>query len=186
MNRYPLEKTLKDGTKVLFREAGRDDDLKLLQFYRSLPVEDRQYLRTDLTIMENVRRRLDPGPSENIWRLVAECDGRICADGTLIAPVSGWMRHTCEIRSIVQPGMRGRNLGSYLLWELFEKTLNEQYRILYTEVAPEQARSVKTLEDLGFQMVLRRRDHIKDTSGRMHDLCIYAKDVKRIDRKSVV
>lgn len=180
MDRYPMERTLKDGSIITIREVGKEDELKLLNFFKSIPVEERQYLRTDMTSMEHLRRRMNPGPSMMTWRLAAEQDDKIWADGTLTAPTSGWLRHTCEIRCIVHPKYQRKNVGSHLLWELFQKTLSDQYRIIYCEVVPEQVQAIKVLEDLGFKLVLKRSNHVKDLSTNKHDLCVYAKDVKKM------
>jgi GNAT superfamily N-acetyltransferase len=180
MDRYPLERKLKDGTTITIKEMGPEDDLKLLNFFKSLPVDQRQYLRLDVTTMENLRKRLNPGHNVKIWRLIVEHDDKICADGTLYAPAKGWERHTCEIRCVVHPEFQRRNVASHLLWELFQKTLGEQYRIIYCEVVPEQKQAIKVLEDLGFKMVLKRANHVKDLSTLKHDLLIYAKDTKRM------
>ncbi|MBU0754739.1 MAG: GNAT family N-acetyltransferase [Planctomycetes bacterium] len=180
MDRYPIERKLKDGSTMVIKEATKDDELKLLNFFKSIPKEHRQYLRTDVTTMENLRKRMNPGPTTWTWRLVVEQDNKIWADGTLYAPTSGWLRHTCEIRCIVHPDFQRKNAGSHLLWELFQKTLSEQYRIIYCEVVPEQKEAIKVLENLGFNLVLKRPKHMKDLTGEKHDFWIYVKDVKKM------
>jgi L-amino acid N-acyltransferase YncA len=178
MDRYPREKTLKNGSCFTIREPSKEDELMLLNFFKSLPVGDRQYLRMDVTQLENLRRRMTPTPEVKIWRLVAEHDGKIWADATLSAPATGWSRHTCELRCIVHPDFQKKGLGSVLMWELFQKTLSEGYRILICEVVPEQSIAVKVLKDLGFRQVMNRKNHVKDLAGQKHDLQIYTMDVK--------
>ena len=96
MDRYPREKTLKNGSRFTIRELQAEDEIKLLNFFKSLPLEERQYLRMDVTQLENLRRRMNPSSEVKIWRLVAEHDGKIWADATLSAPAirpsSRWPR----------------------------------------------------------------------------------------------
>lgn len=178
MDRYPREKTLKNGSRFTIRELQAEDEIKLLNFFKSLPLEERQYLRMDVTQLENLRRRMNPSSEVKIWRLVAEHDGKIWADATLSAPAIGWNRHTCELRCIVHPDFQKKGLGSVLMWELFQKTLSESYRLLICEVVPEQSIAVKVLKDLGFRQVMVRKNHVKDIGGQKHDMHIYTMDVK--------
>jgi len=120
MDKYPLEKTLKDGSRVQIREMHAEDEQKLLEFFKDLPLEERQYLRMDVTRRENLHRRMNPGPFRRIWRLASEHEGRIIADATLYGAAVGWMRHAAEIRWLVHPDFKRKGLGSILLWELFQ------------------------------------------------------------------
>ena len=112
-------------------DGSAEDEAKLLAFFRSLPMEVRQYLRMDVTLLENLRKRMNPGPFQRFFRLVAEQEGRIFADATLCGPVTGWMRHTCEIRCIVHPDFQNKGLGTHLLWELFQKSLSEKHYLVF-------------------------------------------------------
>jgi RimJ/RimL family protein N-acetyltransferase len=175
-----LEKALKDGSKVLIREMHAEDEQKLLEFFRDLPLEERQYLRMDVTIRENLQRRMNPGPFRRIWRLVAEHEGRIIADATLYGASAGWMRHAAEIRWIVHPDFKRMGLGSILLWELFQKSLSEKYHLVFCEVVPAQTVAIKVLENLGFKQVMVRPNHIKDISGKKRDLHVYVLNIKEL------
>lgn len=178
MTHYPVEKALKDGTLVTIREVHAGDEEKLLSFFRDLPMSERQYLRMDVTVPENLERRLNPGPFQRVFCLGAEKDGVIVAEATLAGPSAGWMRHTAEIRCIVHPRFRNRGLGYLLLWELFCKSLSDRYRLVFCELVPEQSTGREVLEKLGFKEVLIRRNHVKDVTGTKHDLHIFFMDIQ--------
>lgn len=172
-----IEKKLKDGTLINVRESVSTDFEKFLEFFRSLPEEDRQYLRIDVTDPKYVRLRMNPGPFQWCWRIVAEKDGKIYGDATLCGHRNGWMRHAAEIRCIIHPDFRRKGLGALLLRELFLKCLSDKMEMIYCCVVPEQKTAITVLERLGFKRTMVRTNHIKDIQGRRRDLYIYSKNV---------
>jgi len=178
MENAQVEKTLKDGSTILIREMTVDDDQKLFEFFNSLPLNDRLYLRIDVTKIENIRKRMDMGALYNNWRLVAEKDGKIWGDATLCSPKTGWSRHTCELRSIVHSEYQGKGLASAMVWEIFKKALSNKVHMIRCEVVPEQERAIAMLKKLGFKKVLVRPKQVKDIVGDTHDLLIFSLDVK--------
>lgn len=180
MDRYPLKKKLKDGTEVTIREMIPEDEEKSLAFFRSLPEEQRQYLRMDVTQVENIKQRMTPGPFLNCWRIVAEKDDAIWADATLCSKDTGWMRHTSEIRCIIHQDVKRNGLGSIMLWELFQRALSEGTHMVYCLVLPKQSAAIAVLDKLGFHKALVRPQHVKDLKGNKHDLHVYVKDVKEM------
>jgi RimJ/RimL family protein N-acetyltransferase len=153
---------------------------KSFEFFKSLPLEDRQYLRSDVTDIEQIKLRMNPGPFFSIWRLVAEEKGRIIADATVCRHVTGWMRHTSEIRCIIHPSYKRKGLGSLLIWELFQKTLSDKTHMVFCDVMPEQKAAIAVLERLGFKLSMIRPNHVKDISDKKHDLYIYTKNVQEM------
>ena len=84
--------TLHDGREVQIRQPGLEDLEKLMAFLTRLPDDIKQYLRYNVHNHEILSRRLKEVDSDNHWRLVAELDGRIIADGTLDRDAYGWTR----------------------------------------------------------------------------------------------
>ena len=63
--------TLKDGKKVIIRPLTSKDLDKLMAFYKTLPPEDRKYLRVDVTDRKIVAERIprtDQGP---VFRIIS-------------------------------------------------------------------------------------------------------------------
>ena len=73
--------TLKDGTKVLIRDLHLDDLDKLMKFYRSLPADDRVYLKVDVTKRKVVEQRLKLIEAGTVFRIVALHEDEIIGDG---------------------------------------------------------------------------------------------------------
>jgi len=183
MEQTRLEKTLKDGSKILIREMTPADDQKVFEFFKSLPREHRLYLQFDVTNMENIERYMAMRMRYDKWRLVAEQDDKIYAEATLSSPKSGWMAHTCDIRCIIHPDFQGKGLGKAMLFELFQKALSNKVHMIKCEVAGPQVQAVKVLEKLGFQQTATRSNQVKDLTGQLHDQMIYTLNVKAMWNK---
>lgn len=180
MVNYPIAFKLKDGTPVTIREMAPADEKKSLEFFRSLPFEERQYLRIDVTQPENIHNRMNPGPFQYCWRLVAEKDDCICGDATICRHTAGWKRHISELRCIILPEYQKQGLGKRLLFELFQKVLQDKTEMILCEVVPEQKGAISVLEKLGFHLAMRRPNHVKDVNGEMRDLLVYKMDVTEV------
>ena len=62
LENFPRMITLRDNTALTLRLMTRDDQFGLYEFFMSLPLEDRRYLRNDVTdrkVIENWTRSLD-------------------------------------------------------------------------------------------------------------------------------
>jgi len=84
------KETLKDGTKVTIKELTSDDLDRLMRFYRSLPEEDRKYLRVDVTDRGVVAKRIKLIKEGDVVRIVALHDDQIVADGALELSEEEW------------------------------------------------------------------------------------------------
>jgi len=73
--------TLKDETKVTIRELQIKDLDRLMKFYSGLPLEDRKYLRIDVTNRGVVQQRIELTKEGNVFRLIALHNDEIVADG---------------------------------------------------------------------------------------------------------
>ena len=180
MVNYPLNIKLNDGTPVTIREMTCGDEQKSLVFFQSLPYQDRQYLRMDVTNLENIKNRMNPGPFQNCWRLVAEKDDSILADATICGHRAGWQRHVAELRCIIHPECQRKGLGKKMLFELFQKVLQTDAEIIFCEVVPEQKSAIAVLEKLGFRLSMTRKGHVRDINGQIHDLLIYTMNVSQM------
>ena len=177
---HALDHSLKDGTSVTIREMAPGDEGRSLRFFQSLPRRERQYLRMDVTRPENIRSRMNPGPFKKCTRLVAEKDGQFLADATICQNVKGWRRHVAEIRCIIHPEWQQKGLGKRLIFELFQRILQEKTEMIVCEVLPTQEAAIKVLEKLGFRRSMVRSGHVKDLNGERQDLYIYTLDVGRL------
>ena len=86
MEKYPKNFVLKDGSEIIVREFNQDDMDKLMIFFSKLPVEDRMYLRCDVTNKENIVKRFNHINSYMMYMLVALHDDKIIGQCNLSRP----------------------------------------------------------------------------------------------------
>ncbi|MFH1006598.1 MAG: hypothetical protein V1800_03735, partial [Candidatus Latescibacterota bacterium] len=75
--------TFKDGTQVTLRRLHIDDLDKLMAFYEALPLEDRKYLRIDVTKRDIVSQRIKRIETGNVIRIIALHNDEIIGEGAL-------------------------------------------------------------------------------------------------------
>ena len=164
--------TLKSGLRVVLRPFAAEDKDKLLDFFRKLPPEDRQWMREDVTDAAVVDKWIENMDPSRALAIVAEADDRVIADATLYMWPHGWHRHIGEIRCAVDGNHRKQGLGMLMLSELFSLALQFDLDKLVAEVMKEQEQVVAMLERLGFQKEAELKGHVMDMAGRKHDLVI--------------
>jgi RimJ/RimL family protein N-acetyltransferase len=174
---FPKQIALRDSTPVTLRPLVPGDEGNLLEFFRRLSAEDRQFLRDDVMRPETVRAWCHEPDYDRVLPILAELEGRIIGDATLHRHPSGWMRHVGEIRVATDPFFRRRGLASALAREIFYLALQAGLDKMIAEVAADQVAAAKVFEKLGFLHEARLTGHIVDLQGRKHDLLILSTDI---------
>lgn len=177
---YPKQVTLKNGQTVTLRPLVRDDRDKLLDFFRGLPLEDRMFLKDDVTdpkVIEAWTLNLD---YERILPILAVVDDRIIGDATLHRDKFGWSQHVGEIRIVTDPNRRRRGLGLLMAKEIFFLAQRLNIRKVIAQMMEEQQGAIKVFETLGFEREAVFRDHVIDLKGRKHNLIIMSQDIDRL------
>ncbi len=169
---------LKDGTQVAIRRFRSGDIDKLMRFYRSLPLEDRKYLKFDVTKKRIVLQRIRKLEAGEMARIVALHKGRIIADGVLEFSADQWSRHQAEILLIIAPSFRQKGLGTLMIRELFCRALQKKVEVIVARMMGPQVGSQKIFHKLGFREQGLLSEHVKDSEGAAQDLIIMACDVK--------
>lgn len=180
---FPKTIVLRDRTEVLVRPMLPEDTGPLLDFFRRLSPDDRQFLKDDVTrqeVVEGWGRSLDYG---HVLPLLAVREDRIVADATLHRDGSGWMRHVGEIRVVTDPFYRRRGLASAMVREIFYLALQAGLDKLVAQMAADQVAARKVFQKLGFQVEGRLADHIVDLSGKKRELVILTTDIPTLMRK---
>jgi ribosomal protein S18 acetylase RimI-like enzyme len=172
--------SLRNGTSVLLREFTLDDIDRSLAFFRALPVEDRRYLRVDVTRRDNVERRIRRSLAGEVRRIVGLVEDEIVADATLEFSREGWYRHSGEIRVIVGKKFRRQGLGVILIQEIFDiaKELGIE-KVVVMVPAPQKAARL-TCRRLGFREAAVLEDHVKDEEGNLHPLVVMTCNMNEI------
>lgn len=169
--------TLKDGKKVVIRSLTIKDLDKLMQFYRSLPPEDRKYLRVDVTDRDVVAHRIKHTEHGNIIRIIALHKDKIVADGALELSGEEWRRHQGEIRVIVARSFRRQGLGMVMMRELYFIATEKNVEKVVAKMMRPQTAARTICHKLGFKEEHLLPDYVKDLSGKPQDLIIMTCDL---------
>jgi len=174
-----MEKTemLKDGKNVLIRSLTLKDLDKLMQFYRSLPPEDRKYLRVDVTNRDIVAHRIKHTERGKVIRIIALYKDKIAADGALELSGEEWRRHQGEIRVIVARPFRRRGLGMVMMRELYFIAAEKNVETVIAKMMRPQTAARTICRKLGFREELLLPEYVKDLSGKPQDLIIMTCDL---------
>lgn len=168
----------KDGTEVTIRKLGIEDLDLLMEFYRSLPIEDRKYLKFDVTDRFVVAKRLRRIESGDDIRIAAIHGGLIVASGALELSGEAWSKHQGEIRVIVARPFQQRGLGTIMIRELYFLAVQNKLQTIVARMMRPQVGAQKIFRRLGFREESILPDFVKDLKGVSQDLIVMTCDVK--------
>ncbi|MGA2586195.1 MAG: GNAT family N-acetyltransferase [Candidatus Aminicenantales bacterium] len=180
-----MEKTekIRDGTEVTVRRLTMDDLDRLMDFYSSLPEEDRKYLKFDVTDRKVVAKRLRRIDSGDDIRIVAVHGGVIVASGALELSGEAWSKHQGEIRVIIARPFHHRGLGTIMIRELYFIAVQNQITTIVARMMRPQVGAQKIFRRLGFREETLLPDFVKDIKGGAQDLIVMTCDVKDLWRE---
>ena len=175
-----MDKTerMKDGTEVTIRRLVANDIDRLMEFYGSLPEEDRRYLKFDVTDRKVVAKRLRRVESGDDIRIVAVHGGVLVASGALELSGEGWSKHQGEIRVMVARPFQHRGLGTIMIRELYFIAVQNKIETIVARMMRPQAGAQKVFHRLGFRDETMLPDFVKDLQGGSQDLIVMTCDVK--------
>jgi len=177
-----MQKTVKlnDQTEVVIREMERADLDDSHAFFRSLPEEDRAYLRRDVTKREVVERRISEAESGSVMRLVGVADGQIVADGSVEIPDEEWKRHVGELRLIVGATHQRKGLGILMARELYLLAASAKMEEIIVKMMRPQEAALSIFRRLGFREEATLHDYVRDQTGRKQDLILMRCDLEAL------
>ncbi|MGZ5423095.1 MAG: GNAT family N-acetyltransferase [Candidatus Aminicenantales bacterium] len=175
-----MDKTerMKDATEVTIRPLVMQDTDRLMEFYGSLPEEDRKYLKFDVTDRKVVVKRLRRVESGDDIRIVAVHGGVIVASGALELSGEAWSKHHGEIRVIIARPFQKRGLGTIMIRELYFIAVQNQIQTIVARMMRPQVGAQKIFRRLGFREDSMMPDFVKDIRGGSQDLIVMTCDVK--------
>jgi L-amino acid N-acyltransferase YncA len=180
---YPKAVPLKDGSVVQLRPLVEDDADRVAAFYRSLSPDDLLFLREDLTQPAIVRRLANDGADVAATSILAERDGEILGQATLLRNRPAWSAHVGEVQIMVAPEARRLGLGTVLTQEIFVNAIVDGIEKVISEMTPDQYDARRVFEHLGFKEEGLLTRYVQDRSGQRHDIIILAHDVDEFLRK---
>jgi len=180
METYPKGLQLKNGEKIIVRLFKEDDVETLMLFFQSLPLEDRMYLRTDVTNRKNILRRFGKLNYDLIYPLIALHEERIIAIASLYRAEFGWMRNLGEIRIVVARDFQRKGLCTLLTKEIFFHALTTDLYKIQAEMTEDQVGAINAFEHLGFKKETVLRKHVTDIHGKRTNLVIMSLDIQEM------
>jgi RimJ/RimL family protein N-acetyltransferase len=177
---FPQSVTLRDGTGVVIRPLELEDGPALLEFFRALPEEDRQYLRDDVTTKEWLERFMGSVDYETVVPVVAEHESAIVGNSTLYRTRYGWTKHIGEIRISVSRPFQRKGLGTALGRVLLRYAISLGLEKMIVHVVENQIAAKRALEKLGFQEEAVLKGHVKDIHGIKRNLLLMSNDVSHL------
>lgn len=173
LSRFP--RTIDGG--FIVRPMESSDEEALVEFFKRMPVDDRQLLKDDVTKSSVIRGWIRNLDYTNILPLLVFKDGRVVADATIHRDKRGWSRHVAEIRVSLDPEFRGRGLARRLLQEFIEIGPELNVAILTASVLDVQQEAREMVESLGFVRIASLPQHAIDLAGVVHDVLVYSQTV---------
>ena len=167
---YSENVTLEDGSAVTVRARTQDDLDETMEFSLSMPEDERELMRVDVTDREVVVRRFEDVERGQAARLVAVSAGRIVGEAILEHMRYGWLRKTGEIRILITPQYRGLELAQILAQEVFLLAARRGLNNLIARVLDGETEMMDILKDLHFRHDVTQKDHAVDLHGNRHDV----------------
>ncbi len=163
---------LKDGTRVLIRDLHFEDLDKLIKFYRSLPLEDRVYLKVDVTKRKVVEQRIRLIEGGTVFRIVALHNEEIIGDGMFEISKEEWRKHQGELRVIVARAFQRKGLGMIMMRELHSLAMKKDIDKIVVKMMKPQLGAINICKKLGFHIESKIPNYVWDQEGNPQDLII--------------
>ena len=170
LSRFP--RTIDGG--LIVRPLENSDEEALLEFFKRMPVDERQLFKDDVTRASVIRGWIRNLDYTNILPLLVFKDGRVVADASLHRDKRGWSRHVAEVRVSLDPEFRGRGLAKMLLQEFIDLGPALHVAILNASVLDVQHEARELVESLGFVPIATFPQHAIDLAGVVHDVLVYS------------
>jgi L-amino acid N-acyltransferase YncA len=174
LDRYP--KSLPD--RVTLRLMNAADESGLVEFFKRIPVQERQLFREDVTRRSVIQGWIGNLDYSRVLPLLAVQDSRIVADATMHRDTGGWSRHVGKLRLTIDPEFRALGLARVFLQEFIDLSKALNVAVLEGEILDVQEQEASLFEEMGFQCVATLPQHAIDLSGRVHDVHVFAQTVQ--------
>ncbi len=180
MEEYPKIVTLKDKNKITLRLMGKDDIDALLEFYKSIPKENRQFLRMDVTKRNNLESRFGKLDYLHVFPVLAIDENQIVGIATMFKAEMGWKRNLGEVRVLISPKYRRKGLATIFVRELFYHALKTKIFKIQAEMVENQESAISAFERFGFHKEATLRRHVTDINNERKNLIIMTLDIEDI------
>lgn len=172
-----------EGGDVLLRPFAPGDEAAVLGFAQALPAHDLLFLTRDITQPKVVTAWLRDVAEGTIVSLLALKGAKVVGTSAVVRDALSWSPHVGDIRVLVSPDMRGQGLGQILAQESINTAIAMGLEKLTVRMTIDQVAAIAVFESLGFRGEALLRDHVKDRTGKRHDLAILSHDVAEVSAR---
>ena len=169
-----------NGTAIEFRHMTPADEAAVLDFARKLPVHDLLFLPRDISEPRVLSAWIKEIERGSIISLLAVRSGQVVGCGTVVRDPHSWSPHVGAIRMVVAIDARGGGVGLALTQETFALALETGLEKIVAQMTVDQQGAIAVFESLGFKAEALLREHVKDKSGRTHDLVVLGHNVAQV------
>ncbi|WP_375248672.1 GNAT family N-acetyltransferase [Sphingomonas sp.] len=145
------------------------------RFAEALPEHDLLFLGRDLRHPRVIAAWLTAMDDGWIDGLIAEEDGALVGTAALVRDPLGWSAHVGEVRLLVASDRRGAGLGRDLLQALMRIAEGRGLAKLTAAMTADQEDAITMFETFGFASEAQLTGHVRDGTGRAHDLVVLAR-----------
>jgi L-amino acid N-acyltransferase YncA len=172
--------TLSDGRQVRLRLMKPGADVYLLHaFASSLPKDDLQFLRVDITRLMVVTLWAQNVKAGRTITVLAEAGGEVVGYASVHNDQVSWQRHLGELRIQVGQAYRGCGLGGALGKEIFAIASDLGIEKIVSQMTADQKQAIALVERRGFKHEAVLHDFVIGRDGRKNDLVVMTCDVAR-------
>lgn len=168
---------LKDGTIVRLRPMVKDDREALGDFFNRLTPSALQYIRNDVTNPKVLDKWFDQLNYDRVFPLLAIKNENIVANASLHRVSYGWRKHLATIRIVVDPSFHGKGLGTLMINELVDLSVEFGVEKLMVEFPLRAHHALAMFKKAGFSPRAVIEGLMKDRHGENLDIVIMVMDV---------
>ena len=177
---YPHTATLSDGRQVRLRLMTPGTDVyRLHAFASSLPKDDLQFLRVDITRLMVVIHWAQNIKAGLTVTVLAEENGEVVGYASVHNDQVSWQRHLGELRIQVGRAYRGCGLGGLLGKEIFAIASNLGIEKIVAQMTADQPQAIALVERHGFKREAVLHDFVIGRDGRKNDLVVMTRNVAK-------
>jgi L-amino acid N-acyltransferase YncA len=178
---YPRDVTLSDGRQFRLRLMTPGSDVyRLHAFACTLPKDDLQFLRVDITRLMVVMLWAQNVKAGRTVTVLAEVEDEVIGYASVHNDQVSWQRHLGELRIQVGQAYRGSGLGSLLGKEIFAIASDLGIEKIVAQMTVDQRQAIALVERHGFKHEAVLHDFVIGRDGRKNDLVVMTCDVARL------
>jgi len=179
---YPRTVTLSDERQVRLRLMTPGGDVyRLHAFASSLPKDDLQFLRVDITRLMVVMLWAQNVKAGRTITLLAEVGDEVVGYASVHNDQVSWQRHLGELRIQVGQAYRGCGLGGLLGKEIFAMASDLGIEKIVAQMTVDQRQAIALVERYGFKHEAVLHDFVIGRDGRKNDLVVMTYDLARLE-----